>query len=415
MRNHNWMMVSLCLIGLTACGGGGSSSPSTPVSSAISTNQYLPAQNGAAWTYSDDNTGQSYKVTSSPVTVHTDGSETFSLNWPHSGFKQSFEYKDQRLYLDSLTFNQVMVNGTRYTAQFDISAAPFLLLPAYAELGERSDAGYSEATTTITPDPGPAYTSVLPIWKNHGIETVVTQHGSYEAVHIEFVLAFDVTVYSPTYGAISLDQISLRQELWFTPSIGIIKIKDTSASVTNPTELTLDGFNRFRDEDDEVTATLPAAIEIDEQSPWKNLHSAFGVDAFYGTWQESANTCSPAPTDDSRYQLTLSEQSYILTKVTYQNGDCGVEGTNVFKTESVKSGGYEFIDDGQQSDSVSLKLSVQSETLREQLPDGPWGEYYDGTSGVEEIISLKKTADDQLKFEIYDWGSMHNHTLNYTP
>ena len=207
MSNHNWIMVSLCLIGLTACGGGGSSSPSTPVSSAISTNQYLPAQNGAAWTYSDDNTGQSYKVTSSPVTVNTDGSETFSLNWPHSGFKQSFEYKDQRLYLDGLTFNQVMVNGTRYTAQFDISTAPFLLLPAYAELGERSDAGYSEATTTITPDPGPAYTSVLPIWKNHGIETVVTQHGSYEAVHIEFVLAFDVTVYSPTYGAISLDQI----------------------------------------------------------------------------------------------------------------------------------------------------------------------------------------------------------------
>ncbi|MEF1282318.1 hypothetical protein QTO05_25080, partial [Vibrio fortis] len=72
-------------------------------------------------------------------------------------------------------------------------------------------------------------------------------------------------------------------------------------------------------------------------------------------------------------------------------------------------------DDGQQSDSVSLKLSVQSETLREQVPDSPWGEYYDGTSGVEEIISLKKTADDQLKFEIYDWGSLHNHTLNYTP
>lgn len=415
MSNHHWIMMSLYLIGLTACGGGGSSSPSTPVSSAISTNEYLPAQNGATWTYSDDSTGQSYQVTSSPVTVHTDGSETFSLNWPHSGFKQFFEYKDQRLYLDGLTFNQVMVNGTRYSAQFDLSTAPFLLLPPYAELGARTDAGYSDVTTTITPNPGPAYATVLSSWKNHGIETLVTQHGSYEAIHIEFTLGFDVTVYSPTYEAIDLNQIPLRQELWFTPSIGIIKIKDTSASVTNPTELSLDGFNRFRDQDGEVTATLPATIEIDEQSPWKDLHSAFGIDAFYGTWQETANTCSPAPTDDARYQLTLSKQSYTLTKVTYQNGDCGVNGKNVFKTESVKTGGYKFISDGEPSDSISLKLSVQSETLRDQFSDSPWGSYYDGTSGVEEIITLKKSTDNQLQFEIYDWGSLHNHTLNYIP
>lgn len=124
------------------------------------------------------------------------------------------------------------------------------------------DTSYTSAVTTITPDIGPAYTNVLPIWKNHGIETIVTQHGYYEAVHIEFTLAFDVTVDTPAYGTINLDQVSLMQELWFSPGIGIVKIKDTSSSITYPAELSLDSFNRYRDQDDEI-ASLPVAIEID--------------------------------------------------------------------------------------------------------------------------------------------------------
>ncbi|MEZ8716938.1 hypothetical protein AB6D81_13165 [Vibrio splendidus] len=413
MNNNYWMM-NLCLIGLTACGGGGSSSPSAPASSYISTNQYMPAQHNAVWQYSDDNTGQSYQVTSSPVTIDANGIETFSLNWVHSGFTQSFEYKDDQLNLKGLTFNQVWVNGVHYKAHFDISNTPFTLLPAYAELGGRLDTSYTSAVTTITPDIGPAYTNVLPIWKNHGIETIVTQHGYYEAVHIEFTLAFDVTVDTPAYGTINLDQVSLMQELWFSPGIGIVKIKDSSSSITYPAELSLDSFNRYRDQDDEI-ASLPVAIEIDEKSPWKNLHKAFGIEAFYGTWAETTNQCSPVPSDNARYQLALSQDSYTLTKVTYQDGDCSINGTNVFKTESVKSGDYTFINNGQPSNTLSLKLSVQSESLREQRPDSPWSHYYDGTSGVEESISLKKTGDNQLKFEIYDWGSMHTHTLNYAP
>ena len=316
MNNNYWMM-NLCLIGLTACGGGGSSSPSAPASSYISTNQYTPAQHNAVWQYSDDNTGQSYQVTSSPVTIDANGIETFSLNWVHSGFTQSFEYKDDQLNLKGLTFNQVWVNGVHYKARFDISSTPFTLLPGYAELGERLDTGYISAATTITPDAGPAYTNVLQIWKNHGIETIVTQHGSYEAVHIEFTLAFDMTVDTPAYGTINLDQVSLMQELWFSPGIGIVKIKDTSSSITYPAELSLDSFNRYRDQDDEI-ASLPVAIEIDEKSPWKNLHKAFGIEAFYGTWTESTNQCSPVPSDNARYQLALSQDSYTLTKVTYQ-------------------------------------------------------------------------------------------------
>ncbi|MFA0071215.1 hypothetical protein AB4344_25765, partial [Vibrio breoganii] len=136
-------------------------------------------------------------------------------------------------------------------------------------------------------------------------------------------------------------------------------------------ELSLDSFNRYRDQDDEI-ASLPVAIEIDEKSPWKNLHKAFGIEAFYGTWTETTNQCSPVPSDNARYQLALSQDSYTLTKVTYQDGDCSINGTNVFKTESVKSGDYTFINNGQPSNTLSLKLSVQSESLREQRPDSPW-------------------------------------------
>ncbi|MFA0071402.1 hypothetical protein AB4344_26700, partial [Vibrio breoganii] len=91
-------------------------------------------------------------------TIDANGIETFSLNWVHSGFTQSFEYKDDQLNLKGLTFNQVWVNGVHYKAHFDISNTPFTLLPAYAELGGRLDTSYTSAVTTITPDIGPAYT-----------------------------------------------------------------------------------------------------------------------------------------------------------------------------------------------------------------------------------------------------------------
>lgn len=404
-----YFLATLCALGLTACGGD-SGGDSAPISSAVSSNPYLPAQYGAVWQYSNDNSGQSYQITSSPVTVHPDGSETFSLSWAHSGFSQSFEYKDAQLYLNQLTFNQVLVNDNDYRVKFDMSNEPFLLLPEYAELGDRLSRGYTPVDAIVSPNVGNTHAQMRPRWKNYGIETISTQHGTYEAIHLGFTLAFDVSIDHASYGRIDLDQVSLMQELWFSPGIGIIKIKDTSASLTSPTELSLDTFNRYHDQEQEI-APLPVSIEVPSNSPWKNLQTAYGLDDFYGTWAELTHQCSPAPLDNARYQLTLTKENFTLRKVAYDGSDCGVYGTNVYKTESIKSGRYRFVDDGLPSDWISLTLEVDSETLRYKARNGIWGSYYPGTPGVQESVTLQKMSNGDIAFEIYEMGRMHAHTL----
>ncbi|WP_411993538.1 hypothetical protein [Agarivorans sp. DSG3-1] len=411
-----WKLLSVVsVLSLAACGGGGSDGGggnSDVEESTILSSQYLPAQIGAVWRYSDVNTGQIHQLSSSSVASSSNNTERFTLNWEHSGFKQSFNHSQGELFIESLQVEQLVIDGKNYKLNFNLSDNPMLLLPEFAPEGKRPDLGYKDLGVTISPSIGATYGDYLQEWEYHGIDTVVTASGNYEALHISYWLALNVSVDVDDLGVTVSEQIHLEQELWFSPSIGIVKLVDRSESATQPLELSFISFNKYLD-DAGNASELPVNISIDQESPWRNLNAAYGLDQYYGTWGNQSYTCNPDLSSTSIYELTVAEELLTLRTTTYDSLYCINAGTDIHKTESIKSGTYRFIDNGEASSSISLVLNVENHLYRALNGSGEWGEYEEMRTGGGEMLTLEKLDNSRINLGVYEAETLYLNELNF--
>lgn len=353
--------VLLCLVVSLAAGCGGGSEKTDNTSPATTTttsttfsNPYLPAQGGAVWRYDVADSSESITLSSSNV-IKNNGQESVELTWDHSGYKQTLRQKNNAVYIDRIKLNQVTVDNKDYQVEVDLSGDPVLLLPEYAVIGNMTGVnGYHDMKVKISPNVGPAHGEYTYEWSYKGAETVKTNTGNYEALHISYRLILSISVTTQDYGTVHT-QVDINQEFWLVPGIGIVKLADYSAASSTPFIAVLGGFNKYKNENN-VIAPLPHKITIPSDSPWKNIHSIYKLNELYGSW-ENEYQCDSNTEYSPSFKLSLNETSYTLRTLVTNNESCNqAEAHEYIESGTYKLLGHDIID----TDYLHLELMPSS-------------------------------------------------------
>ncbi|WP_415720947.1 pullulanase-associated domain-containing protein [Photobacterium ganghwense] len=408
------ILLCVATLSMAGCGGGGGDGTDTDhkASSSVTrlSSPYLPAEQGAVWRYTVEDSGENLSLSSSAV-KQANGKETVDLTWDHSGYQQTLRYQGNTLSIEHLHFDKVTVNNTDYKVDMDLSTAPALLLPEFSVITpEGGINSRQQMQVTISPDAGSTYGEYSLSWSYKGIETIETPAGRYEALHVQYSLSLDVFVAlpddayqgdSPQGDGSFRTQVPVLQDLWFSPGIGIVKISDSSASIYSPVVAELTDFNRYRDNVGNLT-TMPDSTAIPADSPWKNIRQAYKLDQLYGNW-ESAYHCNPVETQSPSFQLSLTETNYTLTTRLTDNENCSGDYWNDY----VESGTYILRGfDPQDAGFLLLDLIPSSSTRQEyrfghllyETPD--WGQ--------TRFISLAPMADKTARLGIDEIPNLPN-------
>lgn len=207
------VILLVVVLGLTACGGGGSADSSSP-----NTNIYFPGILGG--TITRTSTGSSYAETetvtqssSSSIVTKTTDNQSISTSY------------DKTTYI--LSGNSVAVSSTTsYSGSSSPTTStyspPFVILPA--NLAPGSTATSTSVVTSTTGSQIPVTNTLTITVTINGIESVTVPSGTYQALKV----SGSVTIASSNITSNVID--------WYAPNIGLIKEQVSSSSGT-PTSM----------------------------------------------------------------------------------------------------------------------------------------------------------------------------------